>query len=263
MKFKILENTEKEFSGSLEDIITNFDLNDKIIKNKIEKLLNNEINNNSKTLKIVFAGTKKEFKGNLKEIANHFNINYNTLKARVRYGYSLEDAIDWNKKITVFKNTEREFTGTRKEIAKHFNIHYNTLNSRLYLNHNNLSLEEAIDYSAKKCTKNNYSRNIIYTVFKGTDREFSGKLSDIQKHFNIDKTKFYNGLRYRTLEEVIDDIKKYPEYTVFKGTELEFTGNINQISKHFNINYDKLKGRIRNNKRTIEEAIKMESCDEK
>lgn len=258
MKFKILENTEKEFSGSLEDIITNFDLNDKIIKNKIEKLLNNEINNNSKTLKIVFAGTKKEFKGNLKEIANHFNINYNTLKARVRYGYSLEDAIDWNKNvITVFKNTEREFTGTRKEIANHFNIHYNTLNSRLYLNHNSITLEEAIDYSAKKSTKNNYSGKIIYTVFKGTDREFSGNLSDIRKHFNIDNQKFYSGLRSRTLEEVIDDIKKYPEYTVFKGTNLEFTGNLSQISKHFDINYDKLKGRIRNHKRTLEEAINM------
>lgn len=159
MNFKVLNDTSEEFIGTLEDIISNFNLDSKIIKNKIENLLNEEINKNNKHSIIAFKGTDKEFRGNLKEISSHFNINYNTLKGRIRYGYSLEDAIDWNKKIVVFRNDSREFSGTRKEIAEHFNINYSTLNNKIRIN--NISMEEAINYFIDKKIK----RIIIIKLF--------------------------------------------------------------------------------------------------
>lgn len=127
---------------------------------------------------------------------------------------------------------------------------------------------------------------IIYTVFKDTDREFSGNKKEIAEHFNIK----YKTLQYRiknfnlTIEKAID-FKKYDKtmkfknnnknnnnnskfkvYTVFKdkidkdtGKSLEFTGNMNQISKYFNISYNSLKYRIEKLNLSVDEAISYNS----
>lgn len=64
----------------------------------------------------------------------------------------------------------------------------------------------------------------IYTVFKGTDREFTGNKKEIANHFNIS----YSVLKNRTngmklsLEEAID--YKINNYSVFKNTNKEFNG---------------------------------------
>ena len=96
---------------------------------------------------------------------------------------------------TVFKNTDKEFTGNLKEICQYFNVNYNKLNK--IIKKYNMTLEEAIN--CNRCNK-------IYTVFKDTDREFTGNLREICQHFNIN----YHAFRLRinryniTLEEAID-----------------------------------------------------------
>ena len=44
-----------------------------------------------------------------------------------------------------------------------------------------------------------------YTVFKGTDIEFTGNYKQVTEHFEVNYGAFYNSLRRgHTLEEVID-----------------------------------------------------------
>lgn len=129
----------------------------------------------------VFKGTDREFTGTKKEISEHFNVNYSTLMNRInKQNMNLEEAIDYkniktNKIYTVFENTDLEFKGSLTEIAKHFNISPSTLKNRI--TNMNLSLEKAINYNDLKIIK--------YTVFKNTDKEFTGTIDEISINFNI------------------------------------------------------------------------------
>lgn len=198
----------------------------------------------SKLKSTVFKGTNREFTGNSnKEIAEHFGINYYTFMRRINRGYSIEEAIDWNNRkkgrlITVYKNTNKEFRGNLKEIANHYNISYNALLSRI--NRKNLTTEEAITYNT------NLNKKLI-TVFKGTDKEFTGTKTDISKHFGIKYVNLQARLRYGyTIEEAINwnGGRKRNIITVFKNTEKEFSGNCKEISKHFDISYSTLREKI-------------------
>ena len=154
---------------------------------------------------------------------------------------------------TVFKDTDDEFTGTLKEISEHFDINYSTLFTRLQKNHYNL--EKVIKFG-----KYMYA----FTVFKGTDREFTGTYTQIAKHFGIRYNAFMMRLQKNNynLEEAIDFKPKYNNkgrvpttYTVFKDTNKEFTGTINDIANHFNINYNTFISRLRRNNKNFEDAI--------
>ena len=154
----------------------------------------------------------------------------------------------FNAKIyTIFKSTNREFTGTLKEIAIHFNINYNTLKDRL--KRYNFSIEDAINFS--------YENYKTYTVFKGTDKEFSGNYKEIAKYFNINYNTFMNRIKKVSLDDAVNYSGKRERktYTVFKGTDKEFTGNLIEIAYYYNINYNSLLSKIKKRNITIEEAI--------
>ena len=99
----------------------------------------------------------------------------------------------------------------------------------------------------------------IYTVFKNTDREFTGTLPKIAEHFN----KNYNTLNHKinnnknmSIEEAINfKDNRFEKYTAFKNTDREFNGTLKQISKHFNVDYNTLIRKYKKLNIPIEEII--------
>lgn len=97
----------------------------------------------------------------------------------------------------------------------------------------------------------------VNTVFKGTDREFTGSLREIMKHFNIPTGTFYKRLsKVDSIEEVIDwNRGSHSKITVFVGTNREFTGYKQEIAEHFGTTISNLNKRIRKYNLTLEQAI--------
>ena len=255
IKYTVFKNTDKEFTGTIDEISINFNVKCDTLKNRMLKKnlsLEDALKWKDPRIKTIFKNTNREFTGNLKEIADRFNINIGILNHRInKLNMTIEEAIDYksniNENYTVFEGTDREFTGTKKEIAEHFNINYNTLISNI---RKGLSIEYILN-----STKN---KNKTYTVFLNTDKEFTGTKNQIAKHFNIK----YNTLNQRlnrkmTLEEAIEyEDDRFEKYTVFKGTNEEFTGNIKDITNHFNLNYANFMKFKYNSNLSIEEVIK-------
>lgn len=237
--YTVFKGTDYEFTGTKKEIAKQFCINYSTLISRINRSnfsLEEAINYESISSKIltVFKDTDKEFTGNLKEISQHFNINVNTLYRKYRNGLSLEKAIDNKRilKITVFKGTDREFTGTKIEISEHFNIKYTTLLNRVH--EMNLSLEEAIDWK---------DPNII-TVFKGTNKEFSGTKKEIAEHFNIKPSILTYRIRNGMTPEEAINYKSTKNITIFQNTEQEFNGNMKEIAIKFNLKYLAFKQRL-------------------
>lgn len=80
-----------------------------------------------------------------------------------------------------------------------------------------MNLEEAIDWKDPK----------VITVFKNTEREFTGNKKQIAEHFKIKKTTLLRRIeKGLTVEEAINYIdNRWEKFTIFKDTNKEFTGN--------------------------------------
>ena len=153
-------------------------------------------------------------------------------------------------KYTVFKGTDREFTGNLTQISKCFNINIQTLSNRI--NQSHMSLEKAIDYKDYRFEK--------HTVFKGTDKEFTGTFKEICNHFNVNyyTAKTSKNKYNLTIEDAINyKIRKGIKHTVFKGTQNEITGTVRQICNKLNLNYSYMTSRILKYNLTLEEAIEL------
>ena len=104
---------------------------------------------------------------------------------------------------------------------------------------------------------NNESNKKVYTVFKNTEREFTGNLNEIAKHFNLDCKLLNNrvNLTNFNIEEAIDFKPVGKCFIVFKDTSKEFKGTLSEISNHFNIPFKDLNQYINDNKSSIGDAI--------
>ena len=191
----------------------------------------------------VFKDTDREFTGNYKEISEHFKISCGTFRGRLNYGYTPEEAIDWNggksdrRPMTVFKDTDREFTGNRRQIAEHFGISYETFRGRLKRGY---APEEAIDWNGRKHDQK------PMTVFKGTNREFTGNQSEIAKHFEIGYITFNYRLRQGyTPEEAIDIPLEKVRQNKLKYKNCE--GDMRELCRMFNKNYIEVYNKVQYN----------------
>lgn len=150
---------------------------------------------------------------------------------------------------TVFKGTEKEFTGNKKEIANHFNISYYAFIQRVK---KGITLEEAIVLDKLKPYK-------IFTVFEGTNKEFTGTKADISKHFMINYKTFIRKIKNGySLEEIINTSRNKNEkmITVFKGSNNEYSGNLKEIALHFGLNYNDFRLRVKSGF-SPEEAVEV------
>ncbi len=190
----------------------------------------------------VFKGTEREFTGSRTQIAEHFRIRYNTLTRRLRNGYTYEQAIDWNggkgagaRTFTAYKGTEKEYTGNLTRISEHFACDYDRLRISFRSGRAGISIEEAIE---KATGKEKVVRGKRYSVFKGTEREFTGNDRQIAEHFGISLGTLRNRRRAGyTFEQAIDwnggGLSDWQ--TVFQGTDKEFTGSITAIEERFGV----------------------------
>ena len=244
--YTIYKNSNIEFSGSLKEISIKFNIkyNDLIYKMKysnlsIEEIINHNYENHNIKIYTVFKNTDREFTGTLKQIAKIFNIKPSTLQNRINNNLTLEEAINYEnnnnkyKNFILFEGTNKEFSGNLKDIAEHFNINYNVLKQRIY--RTNLTLEECVDY------KNNIQK---YTVFKGTNKEFSGNIREIAKHFNIN----ISTLEYRiqnmnlTFEEAILIPSKNNKNNLnYRGQKSSMRELCQKFDKNFIEVYNKVK----------------------
>ena len=196
-----------------------------------------------------FKGTQNEFTGTLMEISKHFNVKYENLTYRLRNNLTIDEAINYRKNIiyTAFKNTDKEFTGNLTEIGKHFGIKAKRISYRM---HNlGMTIDKAIEFKDSR----------IKTVFAGTDKEFTGTLKEIAKHFNKSYYSLTDAISKsgKTLDEAIDFNYEIKNYTVFAGTDKEFTGNLIEICKHFGLKYSSILNKIRCYDFSVEEAISI------
>ena len=88
-------------------------------------------------------------------------------------------------KYTIYKGTDKEFRcNSIKELAKHIGMSISNLQARLSDFKKDIAyktIDEAIEYDIIELRRKN-----IKTVFKGTDKEFTGTKAEIANHFNID-----------------------------------------------------------------------------
>lgn len=203
----------------------------------------------------VFVGTDREFTGTLSQIARHFDIDRGTLQSRLQKGATLEEAIETpllGQALTVFAGTDREFTGNLKEIAEHFGINYSTLVSRMS---NGVLLEEALSKPVEEKRKR---LKESYTVYAGTDKEFTGNKKQIARHFGIGYRRLYDRVKNgMTFEEALNmpKVERNNVHTVFSRTNREFTGTLSQIAQHFDANYNTLVIHMKKYGMTLEEAL--------
>ena len=156
--------------------------------------------------------------------------------------------------FTVFKGTDREFTGNYKEIAENFGMEYKVLYQRV-----RDFKEEVVTSKTVENAINATGYKNKYTVFKGTENEFTGTYRQIAEHFNIEYYKLIerkNHLNY-SLEEAIKCGRGYgSNHIVFKGTDREFTGSYSDIANHFGIKYRNLYMYMyKHNGKTLDEVI--------
>ena len=215
---------------------------------------------------IAFKNSDKEFKGNLKQIARHFNVNLKLLCKLMIKKNDIDKCLKLCMNINY--NLGRDFNNDKILKMNNFysknnsvNILYDivTNNASYYCKIHNrvnqgMTLNEAIKIG-------NFVKNEIFTVFKDSDREFTGTRREISKNFNITyelfKSRTNQGM---TFEEAIDltnnnNSNKNKVYTVFKGDSKEFTGTRSEICNHFGIKYINLIKRMNARGMTIEEAI--------
>ena len=245
--------TYKNFTGTLKEIIEHFNLDIKYgtLLNRLHKgmTLEEAIENPIDSSKAVKHYTYKGFTGSVKEIVDHFglDINHNVLRIRLFRGMPIEQAIEkpvQNKRVKQFY-TYKDFTGSIPEIIDHFglDLSYSCIVNRI---NRGMTIEEAI----KKPVNKTYQAK--YFTYKG----FTGTISDIIKHFNLDierdvvNSRLHCGMSIeRAIETPVSRGKKVYTYN-------GFTGTIPQIIKHFNLQvhnstlYDRI-----NKGMTIEEAI--------
>ena len=261
--YTIFKDTDREYTGTISQISKHFKVDYNTLTDELERnsSLEKVINCNKTNKNCNHVGETKTMNCGMKCAIIEY-INYNNITVRFEdktiiknkgYGAFKKGLIaNPNLKFfTVFRGTDREFTGTIKKIAEHFNINYITLKYRI--NKKNLAIEDAINY------KNNINNS--FTIFRGTNKEFTGSMKEIAKHFNIN----YDTLKYRvknqnlTMEEAVNyNVNdRYEIFTVFKNTSKEFAGNLRQIANNFNANYENIRCRIVNNNFSIEEAIEI------
>ena len=242
-KYTVFKGTIKEFTGTLYEIAKHFNINYNTLLNRINKInlsIEDAIEHDLLKIYNVFKGTNREFIGNLKEISKHFNIKYNILQYRIhKMNLSIEEAIDYSEYINiVFEGTDREFVGTKKEIADHFDISYGTLIKRI--NNEHLSIENAIDYTLK-------SKNKIYTVFKGTNNEFTGSIRKIAKHFHINYLILIsriNNLDLSLEETILLPLNRVKQNNLtYKGEK----GSMRELCKKFDKNYIEVYNKVKYN----------------
>lgn len=155
--------------------------------------------------------------------------------------------------ITVFKGTDEEFTGNYVQLADHFGLEYKTLYQRVK--------DSKLPHHTPECVEdaiNKIGYKNKFTVFKGTDEEFTGTYIEIAKHFNIEYYKIIQRVtRFNyTLEEAIRGSRRHTaKHTVYKGTDNEYTGTYTDIARRFNINYGSLYKQIYSGQ-CLEDAIK-------
>ena len=241
--FTIFKGTYKEFTGTLYEIAKHFNINYNTLLNRINKInlsIEDAIEHDLLKIYNVFKGTNREFTGNLKEISKHFNIKYNILQYRIhKMNLSIEEAIDYSEYINiVFEGTDREFVGTKKEIADHFDISYGTLIKRI--NNEHLSIENVIDYTLK-------SKNKIYTVFKGTNNEFTGSIRKIAKYFHINYLILIpriNNLNLSLEEAILLSLNRVKQINLtYKGER----GSMKELCKIFNKNFIEVYNKVKYN----------------
>lgn len=110
----------------------------------------------------------------------------------------------YNDKYTIFENVKdegfsRQFTGTLKEIVDHYDLDYkkfvkdiNKLSEENNYNIDDNNYNYNLDNIIEKAIANPKNKR-LYTVFKGTDEEFTGNVIEIADHFNIN----YNNIKRR------------------------------------------------------------------
>ena len=159
---RIIENTDREFNGTLKQISKHFnvDYNTLIRKYKklnipIEEIIDSNYKRNIRNkIYIVFKNTDKEFYAkNLKKISNHFYIKISNLYCKINEGLSIEEAILLPlKKVNQNNLFYKGQKGTMRELCQKFDKNFIEVYNKVKYNH---TFEWAMDSTITPYDLNN------------------------------------------------------------------------------------------------------------